>query len=97
MTNIGIEGGKAILDKGFDGATWVLVDKKTKEIARPGIVTTWRGYEYRLVGGRAPQHENSTGRVYCKDLDADLGSHTHEWFPSVVNLKWVPVVSEAEA
>lgn len=42
---------------------------------------TFRGETYTIVGGRAPHHSGSTGRVYTAE--------GREFFPSVFDMKWV--------
>lgn len=46
----------------------------------------FRGDKHLLIGGRPPQHDGSTGRVWVKIAqDAPM----IEFFPSVMGMKWV--------
>lgn len=61
---------------------WVLFDKDDQVVIPGAQLTTFRGEPCVLEGGRPPQHDGSTGRIFT-----DLG----EFFPSVCGLKWARV------
>ena len=66
---------------------WALVSEKTREPMVEGAeVTTFRGEVFTLNGGRPPQHEGSTGRVWVQVGEAEV-----EYFPSVIGAKWVEI------
>jgi hypothetical protein len=45
---------------------------------------------FTITGGRAPQHDGSSGRVwYTQTTKAGKKMHSGEFFPSVLNMKWV--------
>jgi hypothetical protein len=63
---------------------WVLLDAVGEAVLPGTPLLTFRGEPVVLEGGRPPQHDGSTGRVWVK---TDSG-RTDEFFPSVVGLKW---------
>ena len=57
------------------------------------LVSNKEGERYRIVGARAPHKPESTGRISVKSLyryDPDERDWTHEYFPGVLDLEWVP-------
>ena len=62
------------------GRVCVLVDATTGE---PLARDTVRG-DRSIVGGRPPQHDASTGRVWTIDAEG----HRREFFPIVVGARW---------
>jgi len=66
---------------------WLLVDRDGVAVPNGTRLKTRDGEEYELTGGRPPQHEGSTGRVWVKGS----GSSSQEFFPSVFDLKWEEV------
>jgi len=66
---------------------WLLVDKAGMAVPKGTRLKTQDGEEYELTGGRPPQHEASTGRVWVVDLDMNA----REFFPTVFDLKWEEV------
>lgn len=77
-----------IKSQGWD-QMYVLVDAESGEHARIGIVVDSRGEEWKLTGGRAPQHHNSQGKVWVEPLDTHL-LHSREFYASVFGLRWAP-------
>lgn len=71
-----------ITSTGGDGRTYELRDAQTGEPVRAGCKRDGFRGKYRIDGGRAPQHEGSSGRVWT-----DQG----EFFPTVVNARWVRI------
>jgi len=57
------------------------------DVAEPVLKGTkaadFRGHVDTIIGGRAPHHSGSTGRVYTAD--------GNEYYPSVFDMKWVLV------
>jgi hypothetical protein len=55
------------------------------DVAEPVLKGTkaadFRGHVDTIIGGRAPHHSGSTGRVYTAD--------GREYYPSVFDMKWV--------
>jgi hypothetical protein len=55
------------------------------DVAEPVLKGTkaadFRGHVDTIIGGRAPHHSGSTGRVYTAD--------GREYFPGVFDMKWV--------
>ena len=77
-----------ILASGYSNGTatvteWVLKDKNNN---RAVIGKKYNSGEelYELTGGRQPQQEGSTGRVWVKDQHGI----NHEFFPGVIGLRW---------
>jgi hypothetical protein len=68
----------------------LLVNSKTREPLNNGDkVLTFRGEPGTLQSFTPPKHAASTGRVYVKlDEDAD-GRWPHEFFPSVIDAKFI--------
>lgn len=58
-----------------------LVDKDGAEVTLPGKFKDFRGDTETIIGGQAPRHSGSTGRVYT--------SRGGEFYPSVFDLKYV--------
>ena len=46
--------------------------------------TTFRGERCQVIDIRPPTSPSSTGRV-----DLKIGEFTHEYFPGVINAKWI--------
>ena len=69
---------------------WVLVDQDDCLVDK-GLRLTSRGEDYVLTGGRPPQHEASTGRVYVKPWGCTESFSERELFPHVFGLKWEKV------
>jgi hypothetical protein len=67
---------------GHDGV-YILRQKSNNEPAPTSLWVTSSRDSGILQGGKAPQHEGSTGRVYVK-----VGARTCEVFPSVYGLFW---------
>lgn len=66
---------------------WKLVTKTDGSPVNVGdILTCFRGDLYIYDGGRPPQHDGSTGRIYVRQGD---GKFVSEYFPSVCGLMWV--------
>lgn len=80
----------------YAGTTCILVDRQGNPIPKGAPVETFRGEQCKIVGGSAPHHSCSTGRVFVR-FEAERTRGGAEFFPSVINAKWAPVVSEAEA
>lgn len=51
------------------------------------VVSTGRGEQVTITGGRAPHSPASTGRVWVR---LEGGAQT-EYYPSVINAKWLPI------
>lgn len=66
---------------------WVLVDKDYKLVDK-GLKLTSRGEDFVLTGGRPPQHEASSGRVYVKPWGCTEPLSEREFFPHVFDLTW---------
>lgn len=82
-----------IIRTNYAGVPQVLVHKDTKQAVELGdTVTTFRNEPVVIIGATAPNNPSSTGRVYVSGLGL-----RGEFFPSVCNLEWAPMVSEAEA
>jgi len=69
-----------MIRKGIREAGWVLVDKMHCVVFAGSKIKDFRGAVETIVGGRPPQHEASTGKVWTAD--------GREYFPSVFDLKW---------
>ena len=77
---------KHVLSKNYEGVVLTLVDEKTLKPATMGQeVETFRGESFRIVGGQAPRHSASTGRVHVETLEG----WASEFFPGVVGMKWL--------
>lgn len=77
-----IKEGDPIRCKGGDGHMWRLTHLYTGDVVRVGdFVTTVRGKEVKIVGGRPPKHWGSTGHVWTET--------NNEFYPGVFNLAWV--------
>lgn len=70
-----------ITSEGHDGI--YCLRQQDNSQAHQGLWVTSQRDAGILQGGKAPQHEGSTGRVYVK-----VGTRTHEVFPSVYGLVW---------
>jgi hypothetical protein len=67
-----------------------LVDEATgRELKVGETVTTFRGEKMILTGGQPPRHEGSSGRVYLCPPGARRFTNTAEFYPGVINAKWV--------
>jgi len=76
-----------IKSKNYDGEAMTLVDEKTFKPIREGDErTSSRGEVWIVTGGRAPHTINSSGKVWCRAL---LMDHTSEFYPSVIDAKWM--------
>jgi hypothetical protein len=73
---------KIITSTGHDGI-YILRQKANNEPAPTSLWVTSSRDSGILQGGKAPQHDASTGRVYVK-----VGTRTSEVFPSVYGLFW---------
>jgi hypothetical protein len=62
-------------------------DEDGVPVALNSFHSTAKGEVVRIVGGRAPHKEGSTGRIYFKDVECRDG----EFFPSVCNCHWEPI------
>jgi hypothetical protein len=67
---------------GHDGV-YILRQKSNNQPATTSLWVTSSRSSGILQGGKAPQHEASTGRVYVK-----VGVRVEEVFPSVYGLFW---------
>lgn len=47
------------------------------------------GSEFLITGGHAPRTEASTGKVYVKLFPQEEEATIMEYYPSVINAKWV--------
>lgn len=69
-----------------------LVDAVTGSTINVGAVReSGRGERYVVSGGEPPRHSASTGRVWCY-LESEYGqprATEYEFFPGVLDLKWV--------
>lgn len=52
-----------------------------ERVAKNTKAATFRGEVHTIVGGRAPRHSGSTGKVWTAE--------GHEYFPPVFGMKWV--------
>ena len=65
-----------------------LIIKTTGHELKTGdIVRDFRGAVWIFEGGRPPQHEGSTGKVWLHDLTEKR--MTQEFYPSVIGAEWV--------
>lgn len=79
-----------IQSEGGNGRRYVLVDAESqppRPIAAGDVRKSFRGVQMVVTGGRAPQHEGSTGHVHCTPLGGS--GQTQAYYPSVLNLKWM--------
>jgi hypothetical protein len=61
---------------------WELRYKDSNERVLKGTkAADFRGHVDTIIGGRAPRHSGSTGRVWTAD--------GREYFPTVFDMKWV--------
>ena len=68
---------------------WVLRRVQSGDSVLLGdTITRADGEQYVITGGRPPHHGGSTGRVYVK-YTFEGEEFTAEYFPSVVDLKWI--------
>jgi hypothetical protein len=58
---------------------WILLHEGGEHVLEGSTVTSFRGEQYTITGGRPPHKPESTGRVYTSG---------GEFFPSVFNLVW---------
>ena len=66
------------------GRTHYLKNARTGQpVERGQILQDFRGERAAIIGGRAPHHASSTGRVYTE--------HGRELFPAVFGCKWEPM------
>ena len=63
---------------------WSLVTESGELAVEGAEYLTFRGEKVILTGGRPPHKEGSSGKVYLQE-----GTSTREYYPSVINLKWV--------
>jgi hypothetical protein len=70
-----------ITSSGFDGI-YALYNKENQPVKVGVVLTDFRGNIHTVKSGTAPQHENSTGRIYT-----NKGS----FFPSVFDCKFVNI------
>ena len=68
---------------------WKLIDKDGVEVHIGATLTNKEGKKYILDFARPPQHEASSGRIFVRDARLPEGEFTHEFFPHVLDLKWV--------
>lgn len=82
---------------GFD-QDYVLIDEQTGTAVAMGAEYGLSGITYKIEGGRAPHKPGSTGRVWVRRASekAFVGITQHEWFPNVLDLKWVPATDYKE-
>lgn len=71
---------------GGDGHTYRLLDENFNPV-QLGSYFSSNGTSYKIEGGRPPQHEGSSGRVWAR---AD-GQSQREFYPGVFDMKWVRV------
>jgi hypothetical protein len=77
---------KHVLAKDYTGQVLTLVNEKThKPLVVGQKVKDFRGEVLTVVGGQAPHHSASTGRVH---VESAKGWAT-EYFPGVVGAKWM--------
>lgn len=61
-----------------------LIHSKSKEIVKIGeTITSFRSFQYTVVGVSKPKHIGSTGRIIVKD-----DNRISEFYPSVFNCEW---------
>ena len=82
-----------IVSTGYNGRDFILVNKRKEPVSANTVHSDFRGDTVTLTGGRAPHKPSSTGRVYVRLSNGVYG----EFFPGVIDLVWVPIVSEGEA
>lgn len=83
---------KIITSNNYAGERMTLVDEDTHLPIHEGDVrASFRGDLYRVMGGRAPHKESSTGKVWCRDPLAKRGddSSSSEFYPGVIKARWV--------
>jgi hypothetical protein len=79
-----------IRSKDYDGQLQTLVDEQTLAPVKVGDVRcTFRGERFIVTGGRAPHKPESTGKVWCRSVDAGDASASAEFYPGVISAKWV--------
>jgi hypothetical protein len=64
---------------------WILKDQEGNDVTIGDDFKTFRGEPCTLKGGSPPHKPGSTGRVYVQ-----IGEGGREFFPGVINLRWVP-------
>ena len=64
---------------------WNLVDEHDEHVA-VGAVRSSSKREFRVTGGKPPQHGGSTGRVHGCWVES---GEAREFFPSVFSCKWI--------
>ena len=69
----------------YSGRKLILVRKGTGIVLERGDHITSEQNEYVVVGGAAPRHYNSSGRVYVTEAGTDF---ERSFFPHVVGLEW---------
>ena len=74
-----------------DGMILVFI-KSHQPVQHGDVVTLSRGEIVTVTGGRPPHTPASTGRVYVR---GDTGA-TSEYFPNVIDAKWVTLTSHDE-
>lgn len=72
-----------ILSHDYTGRAHYLKHVKTGQPVNPGqALEDFRGGKVAIIGGRAPRHPGSTGKVYTE--------HGREFFPGVFACTWEP-------
>lgn len=87
------ETAKVLTSRRHDGVLCELRDSSGAPIAKEDEIEDFRGELHPIVGGRAPQRSNSTGRVWVRRVVLEgerWVERTYEYFPSVFDLRWVP-------
>jgi hypothetical protein len=59
-------------------------------------ITSFRGEDYVLIGGRPPHNEASTGRVFVRHVHAPPHSQEESFYPGVFSLTWKRVYEPTE-
>jgi hypothetical protein len=67
---------------------WKLM-KGDEVVQMDSVHKSFRGKEYKVLGGCPPVHDGSTGRVYVQDDDDVFGPSSAEYYPGVFDMKWV--------
>jgi len=72
----------------YAGRTCALRTSGGTAVGQGFVALSHRGERWRIVGGRAPHKESSSGKVWAMPYPG--GYPESEFFPGVFDLVWVP-------
>lgn len=72
----------------FDGYDCGLVDGNDDPVDLSKTHKTFRGEEFWIIDGEAPQTPASTGKLHCRRPDDPTDHPTATFYPSVFGMRW---------